>query len=663
MKEQIQLRDFLDFSYISDVQTSPDEQQISYLVTQSDIEHNAYISKLHLWRDGKDITLTTSGKEHLYLWENEDTLLFSNVREESDAQALQNGEERTVFYRISIHGGEAQKAFSIPLTVNGIKQVNAGTYVVCVTYALPYSHAYEAAVETKQQILKEKKENADYEVLEELPFYTNGGGYTNAVRNTLFLYDSKEEKLTRISEQLFQVSDFTLNEERTKLYYTGSSYHQKQGRYEGIYSYDLTTLETKELMPADTYSIQKIICWGEQLLIAAADQQHYGLNENPKFYLFDLHDQQLHKLCDFDQALGNSVGSDARLGKHNNALLHKDSYYFIATIGYSSVLYELKKNGSLQMIYDAAGSVDGFVYTSQGLYLYGMYDTRPQELYYIDEHKQRHLLTNYHQSFIERKDIRQPQHLSFMREGISLDGWVLLPSGYDAQKTYPAILDIHGGPKTVYGEVYYHEMQVWANLGYVVFFMNPRGSDGKGNAFADLRGAYGTFDYEDIMAFTDLVLETYPAIDQARLGVTGGSYGGFMTNWIITHTNRFKAAASQRSIANWISFVATSDIGEYFGEDQQQADIWSKQDKLWWHSPLRYADQCKTPTLFIHSNEDYRCPYSEGLQMYSALCMHGVKTRLCMFKGENHELSRSGLPKHRIRRLEEITSWLSSHLQ
>lgn len=114
-----------------------------------------------------------------------------------------------------------------------------------------------------------------------------------------------------------------------------------------------------------------------------------------------------------------------------------------------------------------------------------------------------------------------------------------------------------------------------------------------------------------------------------------------MTNWIITHTNRFAAAASQRSIANWVGFAGTSDIGDAFANDQQAGSIWSDMEKLWWHSPLRYADQCTTPTLFIHSNEDYRCPYSEGLQMYSALCLHGVETRLCMFKGEKCETTKS----------------------
>ena len=135
-----------------------------------------------------------------------------------------------------------------------------------------------------------------------------------------------------------------------------------------------------------------------------------------------------------------------------------------------------------------------------------------------------------------------------------------------------------------------------------------------------------------------------------------------LTNWIIGHTDRFAAAASQRSISNWISFYGTSDIGIIFGPDQTNGDIYDNYEKMWWHSPLKYADQVKTPTLFIHSEEDYRCWLAEGIQMYTALADRGVETRMCLFKGENHELSRSGKPLHREKRLREIADWMEKHL-
>ena len=206
-------------------------------------------------------------------------------------------------------------------------------------------------------------------------------------------------------------------------------------------------------------------------------------------------------------------------------------------------------------------------------------------------------------------------------------------------------------------------MQYWASEGYFVFFCNPRGSDGRGNEFADLRGKYGTVDYSDLMEFADNVLEKYPQIDQKKVCETGGSYGGFMTNWIIGHTDRFAAAVSQRSISHWISKCLTTDIGYYHNMDAMQSTPWTDFDKMWGFSPLKYADKCTTPTLFIHSGEDYRCWQSEGIQMFTALKYHGCEARLCYFKGENHELSRSGKPKHRIRRLKEITEWFDAHVK
>jgi acylaminoacyl-peptidase len=172
-------------------------------------------------------------------------------------------------------------------------------------------------------------------------------------------------------------------------------------------------------------------------------------------------------------------------------------------------------------------------------------------------------------------------------------------------------------------------------------------------------------DYEDLMSVVDHALGEFPFIDPARLGVTGGSYGGFMTNWIIGHTDRFRAACSQRSISNWISKFCTTDIGYYFNKDQLGKTPWEENgnDRLWWHSPLRYADRAVTPTLFIHSEEDYRCWLAEGLQMFTALRYHGVDSRLVLFHGENHELSRSGKPLHRIRRLQEILNWFEKHLK
>ena len=165
------------------------------------------------------------------------------------------------------------------------------------------------------------------------------------------------------------------------------------------------------------------------------------------------------------------------------------------------------------------------------------------------------------------------------------------------------------------------------------------------------------------MTFTDLAIEKYPQIDTEKMGVYGGSYGGFMTNWTIGHTDRFAAACSQRSISNWTSFYGVSDIGYYFAPDQTASDMWNDLDKMWDQSPIKYAPKVTTPTLFIHSDEDYRCPLDQGLQMYTKIKENGTDTKMYIFHGENHELSRSGKPKGRIKRLEAIKEWFDKYLK
>ena len=236
---------------------------------------------------------------------------------------------------------------------------------------------------------------------------------------------------------------------------------------------------------------------------------------------------------------------------------------------------------------------------------------------------------------------------------------------YLRRKKIAALLQAeNGAQKKIRRPALWADVFVLALVGWVASFLWLRDCmQGGGNEFADIRGRYGKEDYSDLMKFTDEVLERYPRIDKARVGVTGGSYGGFMTNWIIGHTDRFAAAASQRSISNWVSMGYISDIGYYFADDQVGATPWNDVRLMWEQSPLKYADKVVTPTLFIHSDEDYRCPLAEGLQMFSALKYHKVDSRLCMFKGENHELSRSGKPLHRRRRLDEITNWFEKYLK
>jgi dipeptidyl aminopeptidase/acylaminoacyl peptidase len=247
-------------------------------------------------------------------------------------------------------------------------------------------------------------------------------------------------------------------------------------------------------------------------------------------------------------------------------------------------------------------------------------------------------------------------------DGWPVDGFLVKPVGWQPGRKYPALLNIHGGPAGQYGVYWYHEFQVYAAKGYAVVFTNPRGSTGYGEKFErGIAGEWGGKDYQDVMSGLDAALRKYPWIDADRLGVTGGSYGGFMTNWIVGHTNRFKAAVTLRSVSNFISDEGTRD-GAYGHEPDFGGTLFDKFDLYWDRSPLKYAKNVKTPTLILHSDNDFRVPIEQGEQWFRALRHYGVTTEIVMFPRENHNLTRTGEPRHLVESLNWQLYWFDRYL-
>jgi dipeptidyl aminopeptidase/acylaminoacyl peptidase len=247
--------------------------------------------------------------------------------------------------------------------------------------------------------------------------------------------------------------------------------------------------------------------------------------------------------------------------------------------------------------------------------------------------------------------------------GNDLQGWIMKPPGFDARKTYPSVLEIHGGPLAQYGHTFMHEFRFLAAQGYVVTFSNPRGGRGYGEEHAtSIWNDNGGGDYDDVMAWAEHVAGL-PYIDRDRMGVTGGSYGGFMVNWIIGHTDMFRAAVTNRSIFNRTSSYGTSDMnwirGEAFGDEAP----WENVENYLRQSPLTAIGNAKTPTLVIHSENDLRCPIEQGEQLFVALMRLGVDTEMVRFPDESHGLSRGGRTDRRVVRLHHILRWFDKYLR
>ncbi len=267
------------------------------------------------------------------------------------------------------------------------------------------------------------------------------------------------------------------------------------------------------------------------------------------------------------------------------------------------------------------------------------------------------VLTDFSAGFREKAGVlplREETHPS--ADGYPVHGWVVLPEG---EGPHPVLLNIHGGPFSQYGWGLFDEAQTYAAAGYAVLMCNPRGSSGYGQEHGRaIKEAMGTLDLQDVLGFLEGALNAHPELDGARLGVMGGSYGGYLTAWTISQDQRFTASIVERGFLDPLSFIGSSDIGWFFSAAYTGDDP----EKVAAQSPYAQVGKVRTPALVIHSEEDLRCPVEQAQRYYTALKLQGVPTELLLFPGENHELSRAGTPWHRRQRFEHILRWWAKWL-
>ncbi|NJN17476.1 MAG: S9 family peptidase [Oscillochloris sp.] len=275
-------------------------------------------------------------------------------------------------------------------------------------------------------------------------------------------------------------------------------------------------------------------------------------------------------------------------------------------------------------------------------------------------------LTHINAALLAQRTVAAIEELRYLApDGKDVQGWVLYPPDWQAEQRYPLAVHIHGGPHTMWGPSFrsmWHEWQANAAAGYIVFFCNPRGSDGYGEAWRDaIRGKWGEADADDILAGIDHLIER-GHIDPARIAVTGGSYGGFMTTWLISHSERFRCAVAARGVYNLISQHSTSDAHELI-EIEFNGFPWEIYEELWEHSPLAHVHKIETPLLLLHSEQDYRVPISEAEQLFAMLRRRRKTVELVRYPREGHELTRSGEPNHRADHMRRTIAWFNRFCQ
>ena len=646
----------LNYQFVSDPRISPNGKYVSFISQQADIKKNGYNGDIYLIEDGKVLRLTGQGDAKTACWTPENTLLFPAKRDQSLKQAETLGAQITAFYEISPEGGEASLAFTLPLKAKGLAYLAGDLYLFVREYD-------QSRPETSEEALKKAKQDQVYLQFEEWPIWRNNIGITSGKHNQLCLYNRRTGEIIYVSDQ--EQDLIKVSHQGAKLIYSTAAFENGVRAQEvSVTTYDAEKGEYQQILrPGDLWLRNCEVwgeLWGDKILLIGSDGKTHGRSQSPVFWLYDPKTKDMKLFKDYEYGINyRCAGNDSKLGAGQGMKVVGDRVYFLSTVNYQTYVRYLDKNGNISDYLTPAGVADSFDIMGDRLVYCGFFDDNLAEIY--ENGKQ---LSHMNDQLLREYTVISPAHQVFTNtDGYEIDGWVMKPADYQPGKKYPAILSVHGGPRSLHGELFYNEHQLWAARGYFVLFCNPRGSEGKGDDFAHIWGRYGTIDFKDLMEFTDEMLKRYPDVDGNRVGVAGGSYGGFMVNWIVGHTDRFKAACTQRCVTNYITKCLTGDNGYTFNFTQIDTDPWTDFEKTWATSPLKYAENFKTPTLVIQSDEDYCCWASEGYQMYTALKMQGVDTKMCLFHGENHELSRSGKPKARIARMSEIVDWMDRYLK
>ncbi len=673
----IEARDLGDYTFAHDVRVAADGSRAYFEATRVDLAGNRYLTDIwEVGADGSSRRLTASGAEGRFEPADDGSVVFVSKRR--GAQAGEAGEKPaqpgTDLFRIDPAGGEAELLACIPgLAVDGWRQVDAARLVL------------------RCRDLPDR--DAPAVVVEDLPFYENGGTYLEGSHWGLWLLDTSllgrdraaaGPALRLLTEDDEEVGSWTLDESRTRAVFASRRYTGLRPVTDELWALDLpqagegaSAAPARTLLDDQPLKRRNLAAWREGVLYLATDMRAHGANEDPVPWVCPLDGGEARPLLDEapDLCYGASFSCDALYGGGRDAVAAGGTWYALTTeFDRTRVRRLAPGGGALDDIEGLPGSplcLD----TADGRTLWCVCageDGLP-EVYRVglDRGPEEpgtpcaascERVTDF-SAALAGKEVTRPEAFEFSSNGDTLTGYVVKPLGYRPGTSYPGVLEVHGGPKVAYGPLFSHEMQALAAQGRFVFFTNPHGSCGRGGAFADIRERYGQEDFADLMAFTDEVLRRYPDVDPARLAIMGGSYGGFMVNWAIGHTDRFRCANSQRSIANYMTKCLVSDIGaqvnmpELLGDPEALAFEGENPAKIWAQSPLAYAANASTPTLFLHSDEDYRCPLEEGMQMYAALMLRGVPARLVVFRGEHHGLSRQGRPQNRVRRLDEIAAW------
>ncbi|MDR5697005.1 MAG: S9 family peptidase [Armatimonadota bacterium] len=653
-KRRIQVDDLLRFAMPSDPQISPDGTRAVFGLHRLDLESNGFASVLWMVSlSGGDAKQFTAGakRDHSPRWSPDGRWVAF----------LSNRSGKDQIWLIPADGGEARQITHLRDGVKDLSWAPDSRRLCFLSRSRPDEREEEQAKPDPVVVRRYTR----------MAYKFDGVGLFDEDRPPqIHTVDVVTGEVVRITDDPYPVQFPVWSVDGEEILFVGT----REDRWDDTYVRDVYAMRPRDgrlrCLTRSRGPVQAPTPSPDGRWVAyAGHDDRSGHATNVRVWVVPFEGGESVDLTDaMDRSVGGYMGSDVRVApmvlpiRWNPEGTH---VYFVAGDHGNAHLYavDVATRRVQRVTTRAVEAVSCFDVGPLGRVVYQAMDAVTPEEIWLHEATTDKPLTDFNGALTGELDLGEVEVFQYAgADDWPIDAWLYKPPDFVEGRKYPLILQIHGGPHSAYGNIFSHGTFLLAAAGYLVLRTNPRGSQGYGEAFARaVIEDWGGRDFQDLMRGVDAVIQR-GYVDTARMGVTGGSYGGFMTNWVISHTDRFRAAVTEVCICNLLSFYGTSDIGYLFGERQLGGRPWTNPQRLWEFSPLKYVERVATPVLIIGNEEDHRCPIEQSEQWFIALRKLGRDAEFVRYPGEAHTMQSNGRPKPRIDRLRRLLAWWGRHL-
>ncbi|MNO51618.1 Prolyl tripeptidyl peptidase precursor [compost metagenome] len=658
--------DLYGFHWISSPTVHPDGT-VAYVHTSIDKEKNDYLTQLHVIApDGHgDSRLTLGDKDSAPVWSPDGSqLAFIRIAEGSKQ-----------LWTIPAGGGDAEVCTAVKRGVGSFAWSPDGKYI-----AFTSRISLDAARESMSLEEYGKQSGRVGRSFERTTPKAEGSGWWDGMFSHLYVVELAANAVTQVTSGAWDAAGLEWSPDSTAISFISKQVEEEQAdadllQYADVYTVSRTGGSPVKITDSSLAVSQFAYSGDGSSLYLIASDRAYGSGSHNRLYTVAASGGSPKLLVPgLDMQLGNFALNDMKSAPPSRSPLvvtadGKEWIYVLGTKHGSVHVYRFSPEGAYEAV-TSGKDRDIYQYTlspdGHNLVFAAIGASGPGELYRLNvQSGEEKRITGHNDEVLAELNVNLPEEFIYASsDGLSLQGWIIKPAGLMPGQKIPLILHIHGGPHAMITGAYSHEMQTLAAQGYAVLLLNPRGSFGYGQDFAKAcRGDFGGGDCQDLLDGVEEALKRYDYINAARLGIAGGSYGGLMTNWIIAHSGKFRAAVSQRCISNWLSFYGLSDIGISYTEGIVGGNPAENPGLLWSKSPLAHAQRVETPLLIMHGENDFRCPIGQAEELYTALKRLGKTTKLIRYPGSNHSLLKTGKPSLRVDSFEQVNAWFNDYLR